>query len=78
MQVCHCLIQIGLRRGFSGEKLLRALSIQFCQFQRSLRAGYIALGLSDRGLEKGRINLRHDLAGFDLRIKVGKQLRDVA
>jgi len=35
------------------------------------------LGLGDSGLKKRRINLRYYLAGFDLRIKIHEQLRDV-
>jgi len=37
-----------------------------------------SLRLRDRCLKKRRINLRDYLACFDLRIKIDKQLRDVA
>ena len=77
MKICQRLVQIRLRGGFPGKQLLRAHCVQFGQLQCSLRAGKIAFGLSDRGLKKGRINLRHDLAGFHLRIKIREQLRDV-
>ena len=66
MQVGHCLVQIGLRGSFPGKKVLGALGIQFCELQRSLSAGEIALGLSDRCLKKRWINLRDYLASFHL------------
>src|SRR5207244_65982 len=77
MKICQRLVQVRLRGGFPGKQLLRALCVYPCELERSLRAGQIALGLSDRGLKKSRINLRHDLAGFHLRIKIREQLRDV-
>ena len=60
------------------KEVLRALRVHPCELERGLRVGEIAFGLSDRGLKKRRINLRDHLAGFDLRIKIGKQFRDVA
>ena len=77
MKVCHCLIQIGLRRSFPGKKFLGPRGIQFCELQRSLRISEIAFRLSDRCLKKRWIDLGHDLACFYLRIKIGEQLRDV-
>jgi hypothetical protein len=66
MQIRHRLIEVCLRRRFSGKEVLSALRIQPRQLERSLCAGDVAFGLSHGGLEKGRIDLRHHLAGFDL------------
>ena len=66
MQIRHRLIEVRLRRRFSGEEVLSALRVQPCQLEPSLCAGDVAFGLSHRGLEKRRVNLRHHLAGFDL------------
>jgi len=54
-----------------------ARGVDFGKLQRGLCAGEIALGLGDRCLKKRRINLRDHLAGFDLGIKIDKQLCDV-
>ena len=66
MQIRDRLIEVRLRRGFSGKEVLSALGVNPCQLQRGLRAGDVAFGLSHGGLEKCRIDLGHHLAGFDL------------
>ena len=66
MQIRHRLIEVCLRRRFSGKEVLSALRVQPRQLERSLGAGDVAFGLSHGGLEKRRIDLRHYLAGFDL------------
>ena len=70
MEGCHRLIDVGLRGRFPGEQLLRARCRNFGKFKRSLRAGHIALCLSDCGLKYCWIDLRYDLSRFHLRIKI--------
>ena len=77
MKICHRLIKICLRGCFPGEKVLGTRGVHFRELQRGLRAGQVALSLSDRCLKEGRIDLRDHLAGFDLGIKIDKQLCDV-
>ena len=77
VKACHCLVQIGLGRGFSGEEFLCARGIYFGKLQRGLCVGQIAFCLSDCCLKKHRINLRDYLAGFYLGIKIDKQFCDV-
>jgi hypothetical protein len=72
------LVQIGLRRSFSGKKFLDASGIYFCEFERGLRIRQVAFGLSDSCLKERRIDLGDYLAGFYLGIKIHKQLRDIS
>ena len=39
MQGCHCLVQIGLRGSFPGEKFLDASGIYFGEVERGLCVG---------------------------------------
>ena len=78
MQICHCLIQIGLRGSFSGKKVLCARCIHLRKLQPCLRTCHVAFRLSDSCLKQHGIDLSDDLAGFYLRIKIHKQFRDIS
>jgi len=71
-------IEILLGRIFLGEKFLRSRGIYFGKLKCGLGGGEIAFGLRDRGLKQGRIDLGNHLPGFNLRIEIGEQFRDVS
>jgi hypothetical protein len=78
MQGCHCLVQIGLRGSFPGEKFLDASGIYFGEVERGLCVRQIAFSLSDGCLKKRWVDLGDHLAGFHLGIKIHKQFCDIS
>ena len=70
-------IEIGLRRGVLVDQLLFALGRQLRQFQRRPGIGQVALALVHVGQVDRRVDLGHDLVGFDLRIPVREELLDI-
>jgi len=77
VKICHGLIEVRLGGCLPSKEILRAFRVYPCELQRRLCAGYITLRLSHRCLKERGINLRDHLAGFDLRIKIDKQLSDI-
>ena len=77
MKIRHGLIEVRLGGILLGKEILRAFRVYLRKLQRGLCVGQIAFGLSDRCLKERRIDLRDHLAGFHLRIKIGKQLCDI-
>ena len=77
MKSSDCLVDIRLRGIFVGEELLCARRADLREFESRLRAGHIALSLSDRRLKQDRIYLSDDIAGFHLGIKIDKELLNV-
>jgi len=78
MKVCHCLIQIGLRRSLLRKQFLGARPVHFREFERGLRIRQIPFRLRDRCLKKRRIDLGDHLAGFHVGVKIREQLRDIS
>ena len=72
MQICHRLIEVGLRRIFFREQFLGPRRIKFRQFKRCLGIGQIALSLRHRRLKQDRIDLCDNIARFHLGIKIDK------